>query len=86
MCTCGVCTGCGKGRTQEGDAVKGRLLLSGHLVASIHGRCDQKLKSLLAAVCLFARAANCRLFVLPEYKELNKNNKVASRIQYAAKF
>jgi hypothetical protein len=48
--------------------------------------CSQNLILLLAAVCLFAFAAGCRLFVQPEYKELNKNNKLASRIQYAAKF
>jgi hypothetical protein len=48
--------------------------------------CGQYLTTLLAAVCLCAFAAGCRLFVQPEYKELNKNNKLASRIQYAAKF
>jgi hypothetical protein len=38
------------------------------------------------ACVLFARAAGCRLFGQAEYKELNKNNKVASRIQYSATF
>jgi hypothetical protein len=40
----------------------------------------------LTLICLFAVAAAFRLFARQDYKDLNKNNKLASRIQYAAKF
>jgi hypothetical protein len=66
----------------------GVLMVTDHMAhayasAYIH---TSVLSELMFACVLFACSAGCRLFGQAEYKELNKNNKVASRIQYSATF